>query len=32
MSLEQVPKWATIYRHFGGVDNNQVVERAWLWS
>lgn len=32
MSLEQVPKWAIIYKHIGGADDNQVAERAWLWS
>lgn len=32
MTLEQVPKWAIIYTHIRGADNNQDVERTWLWS
>lgn len=31
MSLEQIPKWAIIYRHIGRADNNQAAGRAGLW-
>lgn len=32
MSLEQIPKWAIIYRHIGRADNNQAAGRVGLWS